>query len=95
MRLVGNGRSQSGERGATLVDYALIVAIVAVFCITSIKGLRDGIMRTFCEDLMNMDIERSYYAFQANITSAKGRQTACMRYFEDEHGIDVLWSYYW
>ena len=35
------------EEGATLVEYALLVALIAVFCITAITALGGGISGLF------------------------------------------------
>lgn len=35
------------EEGAGLVEYALLVALIAVACIAAIIGLREGIIGTF------------------------------------------------
>lgn len=35
------------ERGASLVEYALLVALIAVACIIAVKALSGGVQRTF------------------------------------------------
>lgn len=40
------------EEGQGLVEYALIIALIAVLCIVSIGGVRDAVIAVF-EDIAN------------------------------------------
>ena len=37
------------EKGATMVEYALMVALVAVICVTAVTALQVGISDTFTD----------------------------------------------
>ncbi|MGB3412072.1 MAG: Flp family type IVb pilin [Microthrixaceae bacterium] len=39
----------TSERGASLVEYALLVALIAVVCIAAIGVLSGGVQKTFSE----------------------------------------------
>lgn len=51
-RFVERIKGLENERGATIVEYALLVALIAVALIISLEGLRGAIASTF-QDIVN------------------------------------------
>lgn len=48
-RFVERIKGLENERGATIVEYALLVALIAVALIASLDGLRGAIANTFSD----------------------------------------------
>jgi pilus assembly protein Flp/PilA len=45
--IVATRQFLAGEEGATMVEYALMVALIAAACITAVTALSDGIQTRF------------------------------------------------
>ena len=48
-------RDESEDRGAGMVEYALLVALVGVFLVTALVALRGGVSTTFGKATTELD----------------------------------------
>jgi Flp pilus assembly pilin Flp len=61
-----------GQRGASLVEYSMVVAIVAVVCIGGVTDLRHSVAAGFCEVIGKGLDSNAYTTYVINPTTGKG-----------------------